>query len=272
MGGSLAMALKERNLCREVVALVRRSEAVQEAEQAGVVDYATTHPAEVLREADVIVFSTPVRVIVRQLQTFASHFKSDVVITDMGSTKQEIVHAMATLPKSVHPVGSHPMCGKEQAGLRAADPMLFAGAPWILTPLARTPPGATRLVRNLAEAIGARTQFLTADQHDKLVAAISHLPYTVAVALVLSAQDVAEDDPGVWNVAASGFRDTSRVAASDVAMMVDILLTNRQAVGQMINTAQTHLDRFAQALHSRDEKTLRLLMEQAAKQRRSLFR
>lgn len=271
MGGSLAMAMKERNLCREVVALVRRSEAAREAEQAKVVDYATTHPSDALSGADVVIFSTPVRVIVSQLEKFAPYYKPGAVITDMGSTKQEIVRAMDALPEGIHPLGSHPMCGKEQAGLRVAEASLFEDAPWILTPLERTPSKVTNLVQYLAQAVGAKTQVLAADRHDKLVAAISHVPYTLAAALVLAAQRVAEDDPAVWDIAASGFRDTSRVAASDVTMMLDILLTNRQAVSQMLRTTQYQLDRLSQALYAGDEKTLRALMEQAAQQRQSLF-
>jgi prephenate dehydrogenase len=271
MGGSLAMALKEKNLCCEVTALVRREEAAHEAMQLGVVDNATTDPAIALEQADLVVFSTPVRIIVRQLEAFAPHFKPNAIVTDMGSTKQEIIDAMSKLPEGIHPVGSHPMCGKEKAGLDVAESSLFVGAPWILTPLERTPDTATNLVKELAEAIGSKTQILPADQHDKIVAAISHLPYTMAVALVLSAQQVAEDDPAVWDVAASGFRDTSRVAASDVTMMLDILLTNREAVGQMLDIAQSQLNRFAEALAAGDEEVLRQLMEQAAGQRKSLF-
>ncbi len=271
MGGSLAMALKEKKMCRRVIALVRRDEAAREAVRLGVVDEATTDPATGLREANVVVFSTPVRIIVRQLEAYAPHFKPEAIITDMGSTKQEIIRAMAQLPEGVHPVGSHPMCGKEKAGLEVAEASLFAGAPWILTPLARTPSVATNLIKEIAEAIGSKPQVLPADRHDKIVAAVSHLPYAMAAALVLSAQKVANDDPAVWDVAASGFRDSSRVAASDVTMMLDILLTNQAAVGQMIEIAQSQLDRFSQALAAGDEDTLRQLMEQAASLRKSLF-
>ena len=271
MGGSLAMALKEKNLCSQVSALVRREEAAREAVQLGVVDDATTDPAAALGQADLVVFSTPVRIIVRHLEEFAPYFKPAAIITDMGSTKQQIVQAMSQLPEGVHPVGSHPMCGKEKAGLEVAEASLFAGAPWILTPLARTPAPVTNLVKGMAQAIGSKTQVLPANQHDKIVAAISHLPYTMAAALVLAAQQVGEDDPAVWDVAASGFRDTSRVAASDVTMMLDILLTNREAVGQMLNIAQTQLGRFAEALAAGDEVTLRHLMEKAAGQRKLLF-
>jgi len=271
MGGSLAMALKQRNICRGVVALVRRDEAVRAAEATGVVNYATTDPAQALPEADLVIFSTPVRAIIRQMGEWASLYKPGAVITDMGSTKQKIVRAMATLPPGVHPVGSHPMCGKEQAGLDAAEATLFEGAPWIVTPLERTPPAATRLIFDLAEAVGAKPRLLAADRHDKLVAAISHLPYVLSTTLVLTAQSVAADDPAVWEVAASGFRDTSRVAASDVTMMLDILLTNRTAISQMLDLAQSQLAQLAEALAAEDEETLRKLLEQAAQQRKSLY-
>lgn len=271
MGGSLAMALKKKKLCRTVVALVRREAAAGEAEAAGVVDFATTDPARALAQADVIVFSTPVRVILRQMVELAPLYKPGAVITDMGSTKHEIVQTMAGLPQAVHPVGSHPMCGKEQAGLAVAEASLFEGAPWILTPLARTPPQAINLVQELAKAVGARPHLLAADRHDRLVAAISHLPYALAVSLVLAAQTMADNDPAVWDVASSGFRDTSRVAASDVTMMLDILLTNRTAVSQMLALAQRQLDRFAQALAAADEQDLRTLLAQAAEQRKALY-
>lgn len=271
MGGSLAMVLKERQICREVVALVRRAEAARQAEALGVVDQATTRPAEALSEAQVIIFSTPVRIIMRQLEMFAPFYKPGVIITDMGSTKQQILQVMANLPEGVHPIGSHPMCGKEQTGLAVAEATLYENAPWILTPLSRTPEWVTHIVREMAEAVGAKPRLLAADRHDKLVAAISHLPYTLAASLVLAAKCVAGDDPVVWDVASSGFRDTSRVAASDVTMMLDILLTNQAPVQRMLTLARQQLDQFAQALDNDDEATLRQLMGQAAKQRRELY-
>lgn len=271
MGGSLALALKERGVCREVVALVRREEAARQARAADVVDEATTDPAQALPQADIVIFSTPVRIIIRQMADMVPFFKPGAIITDMGSTKQEIVRAMAGLPEGVHPLGSHPMCGKEKTGLVAAEATLFEGAPWILTPLERTPAQATDLIRALAAAVGARPRPLAADRHDQLVAAISHLPYTLSTALVLAAQHVAEIDPVVWELTASGFRDTSRVAASDVTMMLDILLTNRTAVSEMLTLARHQLDQFAQALATGDEAALQTLMERAAAQRRALY-
>lgn len=271
MGGSLGLALKQRQICRQVVGLVRRQEAIRQALEAGVVDSATTSPATALAQADVVVFATPVRTIIRQLQELSPYCQPGAVITDMGSTKQQIVSAMDALPAGLQPVGSHPMCGKEQAGMEVAEANLFVNAPWIITPLARTNPAATQLVRDMAQAVGSKVGALPAGRHDTLVATISHLPYTLAAALMLTAQNVAQNDSAVWEIAASGFRDTTRVAASDVTMMLDILLTNQQAVGHMLASARQQLDHLAQALAEGDESALRTLLEQAATRRRSLY-
>lgn len=271
MGGSLGLALKEYRICRKVVGLVRRIEAIQEAKSLGVVDFATTDPDEALSDADVIVFATPVRAIIKQLPEFALFYKPNAIITDMGSTKQQILQAMEMLPSSIQPVGSHPMCGKELTGMIAAEANLYHNAPWIISPASRTTAETIATVQTMAEAIGAKPHILSADRHDKLVATVSHLPYTLSTALVLAAQQVAEDDPFVWNVTASGFKDTSRIAASEVTMMLDILLTNRQAVGDMLALARSQLDQFIDALAVGDEDTLRNLMEKAAAQRKRLY-
>jgi len=271
MGGSLGLALKQKQVCREVVGLVRRSDAIGQAESLGVVDVATTHPGVALLESDIVVFATPIRTIVWQLVDLAGYYKAGAIITDMGSTKQEIIQAMATLPEGLQPVGSHPMCGKETAGMEAAEASLFEAATWVLTPLERSKPAATEIVKEMAQAVGSKPITLAADRHDKLVATISHLPYALAATLTLAARQVAAEDSAVWDVAASGFRDTSRVAASDETMMLDILMTNRQAVEEMVSEARAQLDKFAKALASGDEKALRQWMKSAAQQRRKLF-
>jgi prephenate dehydrogenase len=272
MGGSLGLALKKQAVCREVIGLVRRSEIMTTAEKAGVVDWATTDPGAALPEADIVVFAVPARTIIRQLGALVPFYKPEAIITDMGSTKQTIVQAMNDLPMGLQPLGSHPMCGKEQAGLAAAEANLFQGAPWILTPLARTASQATQIVQAMAEAIGCKTRLLEAKRHDLLVAAISHLPFVLATTLVSTAQRIAAADPAVWEVAAGGFRDTSRVAASDTTMWLDILLTNQAAITHLMDLARQQLDQIAQAVAQGDEPALRSLMEQAAQQRRSMYR
>lgn len=272
MGGSLGLALKQRAVCREVTGLVRREEAARQAVTLGVADRATTDSSRALSEADVVIFATPVRTVLKQLPQFAPYFERGTIVTDMGSTKQQIVRAMNELPDDIQPVGSHPMCGKETSGMAAADVDLFEGAPWMITPLDRTAPEAIATVQALAEAVGSKPRMIDAIRHDELVATISHLPYAIATTLVATAQRVAQKDNTVWEVAASGFRDTSRVAASNVDMWLDILLTNKAAIGHVLKLAREHLEELAVALAQEDEATLRATLESAAQQRRKMYR
>jgi prephenate dehydrogenase len=272
MAGSLALRLKQDQICRRVTALVRREEAAREALALGAVDWAGLDPAEALAEADIVIFATPVRVLLRQIQDYRPFYKPGAVITDLGSTKRAVMAVLADLPATVYPIGSHPMCGKEIAGLSAADASLYNGATWVVSPLAETPESVIRLIETLAMAVGARPLALDPARHDLLVAAISHLPYLLSSALVLAAQTVADEDERVWQVAASGFKDTSRLAASDVNMMMDILLTNSDAVVEMVDRLRGQLDQLSQALAEGDEEQLRRLLGDARNRRRSLYR
>jgi prephenate dehydrogenase len=265
------MALMERSLCREVVGVARRDKTVRQAMARGTVHRATTDLAAGVAGADVIVLATPVRTILRQIRELAAMPLGPCLLLDLGSTKGDIVMAMEDLPFQVQPVAAHPMCGKETAGLASADPTLYKGAPWVLIPLPRTSTDALSLARELAVAVGARPLVLDADQHDRLVAAISHLPYMLAVALMSVAAEIGDEDELVWDLAASGFRDTSRLAASNVTMMLDILLTNQAAVGDVLRRASTHLAHLADLLAAGNEDSLRALLAAAHDQRTSMF-
>jgi prephenate dehydrogenase len=271
MGGSLAMALLERSLCQEVVGVARRAETVREAIEWGVAHRATTDLAEGVAGADIIVLSTPVRTILRQIHQLAVTPLDPCLLLDLGSTKSDIVTAMKELPPHVMPVGAHPMCGKERAGLAAAESTLFERAPWVLVPLPRTTAPALDLARELATAVGARPLVMDAERHDRLVAAISHLPYSLAVALMLTVTEIGAEDELVWDLASSGFRDTSRLAASDVRMMLDILLTNRTAICDSLRQTSAHFDRLADLLAGGDENELRDLLVAAHDRRLSMF-
>jgi prephenate dehydrogenase len=230
MGASLCLDLVQGKLCREVRGIARRTDTVLEAFFSGAVDLATNDPITGVMGADIVIFATPVRTIVDQLRELGPHIWPGALVMDMGSTKAAICAAMAELPSGVQPIGGHPMCGKETAGFGSAEAGLYKNAPWILSPLPRTSPDALALARELAEAIGARPMVIDPVRHDRLVATISHLPFLLASAFVHAVANVGTEDELVWQVAAGGFRDTSRVAASDTRMFMDILLTNRQAV------------------------------------------
>ena len=268
MGGSLALALRAAGYAGRLIGVSRSAETLRQAQR--MVDVATDNLGAA-READVVVLCTPVRTIIAQLEQLAGVCKPGAILTDMGSTKAQIVRAMDALPAHLRAVGSHPMCGKEAAGIRAAEAGLFHGAPWLITPTARTDEEALSVVRALAERVGALPRLMDAAQHDALLAFASHLPYALAVGLVTATDQFSLDHPEVWEVMAGGFRDTSRVAASDVTMWLDILLTNAEPVLAAIRDVQFALDQLTALLERRDEAGLRALLGAAAQARKSHF-
>ena len=267
MGASLGYDL--RGHVRQVTGVVRRPEAVTETEASGCVDEATTDAHAAVAAADLVVLATPVRTILRQIADLGPRMKPGAVLIDMGSTKTAICQAMTALPDHVQPIGGHPMCGKETAGLAAAEPGLYRGCTFVLCPLPRTSPRAQELVHALVEHIQARALTLSPHRHDRLVAAISHLPYLAASGLVAHVMAVAEEDARVWEVAASGFRDASRIAASDVRMMLDILLTNQAAVLDALDDFVAQMEDLRRALASGDENQLAHRLEAIAQARRN---
>lgn len=257
MGASLCLDLTQNHLCREVRGVARRSRVVLDAFFAGAVDLVTNDVETGVMGADIVILSTPVRTIMGMLETIGPRLWPGTIVMDMGSTKGDICAAMATLPPAVQPIGGHPMTGKETAGFDAAEPGLYQGATWVLTPLDRTTDATVALSVELVEAVGARPVILEPQRHDRLVASISHLPYLVASALVDAVSTVGAEDPVVWDLAAGGFRDTSRVAASDTHMFLDILLTNRAAVLEQLDRFTCELAAVRQLLAAEDEVGLR---------------
>jgi prephenate dehydrogenase len=178
--------------------------------------------------------------------------------------------ALEQLPPQVEVLGGHPMCGKESSGLDEAEPSLYLGKVFVLCPLPRTSEQAISLSKQLVSAVGARPLVFQADRHDILVAAISHLPYLLAAALVNATEELAQDDALVWQLAASGFRDTSRLAASDVTMMLDILLTNRSAVLDSLERSKNQQEALRSALQGSDRQMLSDLLSAANSRRKEL--
>ncbi len=266
MGASLGYDL--RGHVRRVTGVVRRTEAVVATAQAGCVDEATTDALTAAAQADILILATPVRTILHQIPQLGAVMKPGALLMDMGSTKSDICRALATLPEPIQPIGGHPMCGKETSGLEAAEPGLYRGCTFVLCPLPRTSDHALSLAQALVHHIQARPLILEPQRHDQLVAAISHLPYLVASGLMRHVMGVAATDPLVWDVAASGFRDTTRVAASDVAMLMDILLTNQEAVLAAVDDFMAQMVDLRDWVAASDEAALRQALEAVAQARR----
>ncbi|MEZ4714062.1 MAG: prephenate dehydrogenase [Caldilineaceae bacterium] len=210
-----------------------------------------------------MILATPVRTIVDMLAEIGPLLWPGALIMDMGSTKAEICAAMEQLPAGLQPIGGHPMTGKETAGFTSAEPNLYCNATWVLTPLPRTSPETVTLAAELVEAVHARPVVLPPARHDRLVAAISHLPFLLASALVHAVSEVGQEDATVWQLAAGGFRDTSRVAASDTRMFMDILMTNRGAVLAQLDAFGAQVAELRQLLAEADESALRAKLTQS---------
>jgi prephenate dehydrogenase len=270
MGGSLALALRAKNAGAKIIAIERDVETRTQAIARGAVDQASADLTLAAR-SDLIVLATPVRTIVDLLQRVGMIARPNAIVMDLGSTKQQIVLAMEALPAHVQAIGAHPMCGKETAGFHAADADLFRDAAFVLTPLARTTPQTLAFAQSFAETLGARPVVIDAARHDRIVAAISHLPFALAATLMTTAAEFAREDEMLFALAASGFRDTSRLAASDTTMMLDTLLTNRENIANSTRTYSRHLGTLADALERGDETTLRAALESAAEKRRGMF-
>ena len=271
MGASFALALKARGYNGRITGVSRSTATRDKALQRSVVDFATTDLAEGVRDADVIVLCTPVRLLVEQIAAVGALCRPGAIITDIGSTKSNVSAAMNALPAHVRAIGSHPMCGKETAGIDVAEPGLYENAPWILTRSARTDDEAFAVIQALAVLVGARPREIDVTQHDALLAHASHLPWAVSTAMVYTTDHFAVDHPAVWQVTAGGYRDTSRVAASDVTMWTDIALTNQSAILAAIRDFQFSLDQLAVLIERGDEAGLRSFIERAAVARKAKY-
>ena len=269
MGGSLAGGLRHR--CRSVIGVARRPESIATALERGLIDRGTRRLSEGVRYADVVVLATPVRVILRQLAVIGPLLPEGCLLMDLGSTKTQIMAAMAALPDHVQPLGGHPMCGKEVSGIEAAEPAIYQGSTFILTPLPRTSEEALALGRQLAEAVGSYPLVLSAERQDFLVGTVSHLPYLMACALVATADATTSADPAAWKIVAGGYRDTTRIAGSDATMMTDILLTNRHEVLQAMKVFEQQIQRLGRLVENGNEEEIRAALEEIRQERLRMY-
>ncbi|MCZ6528755.1 MAG: prephenate dehydrogenase [Chloroflexi bacterium] len=265
MGGSMALGLKAR--CQELVGVDSDAETVQLARRAGI---KTQELGPALVRTDVLVLATPVKETLRLLEAFRSDPPAVRLLMDVGSTKRQVVEAMENLPDPVAAVGGHPLCGKELAGFPEAEAELFTGSLFVLTPCSRTTPSSLALAEQIVIALGASVQHMQAARHDQLLATASHLPYLLATALMGSAEFVGNKDPEIWDLVASGFLSTSRLAASDITMMADILTTNQDMVQNALSRAQSELEQLRGLLIGGEAGPLRDYLEPLQRKRVSL--
>jgi len=271
MGGSLALALKAAGHQGAIIGIARRAQTLQTALAMGAIDEGHASLAAAAH-AELVILATPVRTLLRQIAEVTRHMQPAALLLDLGSTKQSVCQALALAPPDLQVLGGHPMCGKETSGLEAADAALYKDKTFVLCPLPRTSAGSLATGLALIAAVGGRPLMLDPARHDRLAAAISHLPYLASAALVQVAAQVGATDDQVWQVAASGFRDTSRLAGSDPAMMLDILLTNVPAVRAALAALRTQLEQMDAWLAAGDEAALHQALHVVQAQRQAFAR
>ncbi len=255
IGGSVGLAVRRRGAVR-VLGVDRDESALRHASEHGMIDEACTDLETAAAAADLIVFCTPVDSIARQVQAAAAACKPGTVLTDTGSTKAAIVRDVeGRLPGGVAFVGGHPLAGSERRGPEHADAGMFEGRVVVLTPTDATPADAVAAVSAFWESLGARVRKMSPEAHDRAVSFTSHLPHLVASALA------GVLPPELVLLAATGFRDTTRVAAGDPALWAAVLEANREEVLRSLGRFEARLAEFRAALAAADGAALTGLLE-----------
>ena len=263
LGASLGLGLRASGFGGRIVGVGRRASTVEQARRLGCIDEATTHLGPAVAGSGLVVLATPLGAFADLFQQVADHDHPGLVVTDVGSTKQQVcADARRLLPDATRFVGCHPMAGSEQKGPDAARADLFAYKPCIVTPEADTDRHAIGVVKGLWRTMGMQLIEMTPSEHDRRTARISHLPHAVACLLVKVA---AQHD--ALNVASTGFRDTTRVAGGDPSLWTDIFTSNRRELIDALDAFGREIKQLRQWLLDRDDENVLSLFTETKRRR-----
>jgi len=260
LGASLAKAVKQKGLFGQVRTWSRRKETREKCVGQDWCDEVLETAEEALTGAEFVVLCPPVQVIPSLLEQLADHFAKGAIVTDVGSTKANICEAaQKVLQEGVEFLGSHPMAGSEKTGLEHAKADLFEGMACILTPTESNTAETITKVDQFWQAVGMRTGRTSPEEHDRIVAAVSHLPHVLASVL---SENLLHKPEGWNNYAGNGLRDTTRIAAGDPGLWRQIIADNVGPIEEMLEDFQTSLSNFQEALKKRDfEKIEKILVD-----------
>jgi cyclohexadieny/prephenate dehydrogenase len=258
IGGSIARAARLHGLAREIVTTARSEQTRTRVAELGIVDRVLDSNAEAVKDADLVILCIPVGACGAVAQEIAPFLKAGTIVSDVGSVKAGIVRDMAPhLPANVHFVPAHPVAGTENSGPDSGFAELFINRWCILTPPEGTDPAAVDRLRAFWAALGAKVETMTPDHHDRVLAITSHLPHLIAYTIVGTADELAQvTESEVIKFSAGGFRDFTRIAASDPTMWRDIFLNNRDAVLEMLGTFNEDLAKLTRAIRRGDGEAL----------------
>jgi len=264
IGGSIALACKRKKMAKEIVGVCRHKESLRRAKKLGVIDCGTLNPKDAACDADLVILTVPIRQIAKIVKTISPYLKKGCLVTDAGSTKSEVVKALdKILPSNVGFVGAHPLAGSEKRGAPQARVDLFKGAICILTKTKKTKPGTLKKISSFWRELGCSVKVRNPQEHDKIVAFISHLPHLAASQLVKTAK-------GSLDFASTGFCDTTRIASSDAEIWTDIFLTNKKFLIRAVDNYIKNLQSVKKLIHKQSVKALSLDFKKTKKLRDGL--
>jgi cyclohexadieny/prephenate dehydrogenase len=258
IGGSIARAARAQGIVGEIVATARSKETRARVIELGIADRVVETSGEAVEGADLVIVCTPVGACGPTAKEIASRLKPGAIVSDVASVKGAIVRDMGPhIPRGVHFVPAHPVAGTEHSGPDAGFAELFINRWCILTPPEGTDPEAVERIKAFWTALGARVELMDADHHDLVLAITSHLPHLIAYTIVGTAEELGQvTSSEVIKFSAGGFRDFTRIAASDPTMWRDVFLTNKDAVLEMLGTFNEDLSKLTRAIRRGDGKAL----------------
>ncbi len=273
MGGSLAMAIRQSGAAAEVVAFDVSPRARSEAASMGVADRIADSPGAAVEGSRVVFLATPIGSMATVLGEAAPSLEEGVIVSDLGSAKLGVMDAIeAAIPPGARYVGGHPMAGSEQSGVRFASPELFKDRYYILTPRTTTDPDAYRELHALLTRIGARVISIDPESHDRAMATVSHVPHLLSLLLMEMAASEQERMKSIFTIAAGGFRDMTRIAASSPEVWLDIVSENRAFIVERLKDYSMRVNSLIEILQSDDTGELGALFERARAARAELSR
>jgi cyclohexadieny/prephenate dehydrogenase len=273
IGSSLARVIRRDNLCRHITVCARSQETLDKVVELDLADTVTQDTKEAVVDADLVMICTPMGAYDAIATDIADHLKEGAIVSDVGSVKKSAIDSLATkLPNNIHLVPGHPIAGTEHSGPEAGFAELFIDRWCILTPAADTDKAATEKISALWKAAGMMIEVMDAEHHDKVLGITSHLPHLIAYTIVGTATDLEEDlKQEVIKFSASGFRDFTRIAASDPVMWRDIFLQNKDAVLEILGRFNEDLTAMQRAIRRSEGDELEKVFARTREIRRSII-
>ena len=273
IGSSLAHIMRREKLCGHISGFARSSTTRAKALELGLVDSVHETAADAVRDADLVILCSPVGTYGGIAREIATTLMAGAILTDVGSVKGAVLRDVEPhVPNTVHFIPGHPIAGTEQSGPESGFAELFVGRWCILTPVEHSDPVAVAKLEAFWRACGSNVEVMTADHHDRVLAITSHLPHLIAYNIVATAADLEEvTDSEVIKFSAGGFRDFTRIAASDPVMWRDVFLNNKEAVLEMLGRFSEDLSALQRAIRWGDGDTLHELFSRAREIRRGII-